>query len=87
MTEEFNLREKRKKFKEDLYYALGKFDWGRSALDAQAITILNTWAKVLDEQDREFIKRLEEVYANCDYDDFDRTFAIDKLRELAGEKR
>lgn len=35
---------------------------------------------------KEFIRELKEIYANCDYDDFDRTFAIDKLRELAGDK-
>jgi len=34
---------------------------------------------------KEFIKELKEIYANCEYDDFDRTFAIDNLDELAGE--
>lgn len=35
---------------------------------------------------KEFIKELKEIYANCEYDNFDRTFAIDRMRELAGEK-
>ena len=34
---------------------------------------------------KKFIKELKEIYANCEYDDFDRTFAIDNLDELAGE--
>lgn len=28
---------------ERIDYALGKFDWGKSALDAKAIGYLNTW--------------------------------------------
>lgn len=41
--------EQLKKLKEDLHYALGKFNWGASALDADAIRILNEYPKKLDE--------------------------------------
>ena len=57
-----SLSDKRKKFKEDLGYALGKFNWGQSALDAKAITILNEWRKNLDNQDKEFIKELKDKF-------------------------
>lgn len=60
MTEEFNLSEKRKEFRKDLDYALNKFDWGNSCLDAKAISILNEWKIKLANQDKEFIKRLKE---------------------------
>ncbi len=36
-----------KEFKENMNYALSKFNWGNSALDAKAINILNTWSKEL----------------------------------------
>ncbi len=38
-----------KEFKEKMSYALGKFDWGNAALDADAIKFLNEWRINLDE--------------------------------------
>ena len=60
MSEEFNLSEKRKKFKEDIDYLFGKIDWVHSNLDAKAITIMNEFWKDLIEADKEFIKLLKE---------------------------
>jgi len=56
-----SLGDKRKEFKENLAYALGKFNWGNSPLDAKAIEILNTWRKVLDEQDKQFEDKIAEI--------------------------
>lgn len=38
----------KKQILNDLGYALGKFDWGKSPLDAKAIDILNTIAGDID---------------------------------------
>jgi hypothetical protein len=40
MKEEIITKEQ---FVKDMEYALGKFDWGKSFLDADAIRILNEW--------------------------------------------
>ena len=47
-----------KEFITELNYALDKFDWGNSFLDAKAIGILNTWQKKLQEN---FVSRAEVV--------------------------
>ena len=88
---EFNLSMEREKFKKDLWYALKKFDWGNSALDADAIRILNEWEKVLDAQDKEFIRLLDERGMKVP-NPFDSSkediwmVSIKDLKELAGDK-
>ena len=65
MVTEFNLSKKILEFKKDLNYALGKFNWGNSCLDAEAITILNEWAKRLVEIEKEFIKNIKATFDDC----------------------
>jgi len=94
MTTEFNLSEKRNKFIEDMNYALSKFDWGNSFLDAEAINILNTWRKTLIKQDKEFIRLLKEKLEDfkirwaCNEISFDELDILMKseIDKLAGEK-
>ena len=54
-----------KEFKEDLRYALGRFDWGNSPLDAQAIKTLNEWEKNLDELIKKRDQRVAEIIEGC----------------------
>ena len=60
-----------KQFIEDLTYALDKFDWGNSPLDAKAIKILNEWKinlnKILKERDQKVVEIIEnrKVYRNA----------------------
>lgn len=84
---DFNLKKEREKFKKDMNYALGKFNWGASALDADAIRILNEWRIKLDERDAEFIKVLKEHVEKIEGEDtlgiveglFNLRTTIDKL--------
>lgn len=83
-----NLNDKRQKFFKDLDYALGKFDWGNSALDADAIRILNEWKSVLIEQDKEFIKKLrQQSFGVICTKDTPAWEVFDKIiKDLAGEE-
>jgi len=86
VEKEFNLSEKIDEFKKDLRYALGKFNWANSCLDAQAITILNEWSKRLDEIEEEFIKIiLEEI--NEEWDGKGKCPTTEEIiKKRAGEK-
>ena len=35
---------------------------------------------------REAVLRLKELVNSCEYDDFDRTFAIDRIDDIFGDK-
>jgi len=90
MTTEFNLSEKRKEFIDKINYALDKFNWGNSPLDAKAIDILNTWQKILIEQDKEFIRLLkEELFSDAragNACEVWKKYVYEKIDKLAGEK-